>query len=89
MEDSRTIGKPTFECSFCGKKLNNKSNLNRHVKNVHSVGRPSPKYCSRLLCPDQSCNKKFTMDSDLREHLGVSHGIVVSCDKLEFDTEAG
>ena len=53
-------------CTTCEYKSNKKGNVDKHIQTVHEG--------LRIICP--ICNKKYTQDSDLRQHIASAHDII-------------
>lgn len=77
-----------FTCTItdCSKKYNNKSNLNRHLKNDHNVHLPSKK----LRCP--MCIEEpifLGTESKFDDHLEQIHQILIEVDERRFENITG
>ncbi|XP_049517056.1 uncharacterized protein LOC125942852 [Dermacentor silvarum] len=83
-------------CKFCDKTFSNRSNLKKHIRNLHGVAAlqnfvqeeaniPSKK---RTLACDL-CPKIFATLRGLRQHHESEHNFEVEVETLTFDTYAG
>lgn len=57
----------SWECKICGSKIRGKrSNLLRHIRNIHEKVRP-------FQCSDRNCNQSFQSKSNLERHISSVH----------------
>lgn len=77
-------------CNSCSKLFGNKRALLRHIKNSHNeddhnYSNPT-KNGSRLLCPIDDCNERFSRYRSLDKHLNLKHSFKVETEYLEFNS---
>ncbi|CAG9814036.1 unnamed protein product [Phaedon cochleariae] len=78
-----------LKCIICETKFTTRTNLNKHMKNIHKLKPTTLCYDSdrskwKNKCLEKGCNNSFRNNTDLINHLSESHDIKIESEEIEF-----